>query len=700
MPTVSELLGPAGPLSRTLPGYEERAGQAAMAAAVERALREDRVVLCEAGTGTGKTLAYLLPALLSGRKVIVSTATRALQEQIFFKDLPLVARAFGLTPQVALLKGVGNYLCRRRHAEFRASAESMRPMYAQSLRAIDDWARETESGDLSELAGLSEQDVVRLEVASSSETRVGASCEYYEDCFVTRAKREADAAQLVVVNHHLFFADLSLRGPHPARVLPDYEAVVFDEAHQLEDVATQFFSVRVTSTRIERVLSDLERALRAAGLSDPLFGGNDGSRLLSAARSDVQAFFSVLAKIGRREEGRVAVEADLWSGELRALYHALDSALEGVASLAESASGKLARSARSGRGHGESLIVAERRSSQLREQLATIVDARGDRVVWLEVNAGKVALSSSPVDLSTLLRERVFQSVPAVVLTSATLATASESPASASPSPPAAAPEEGQNRTSQRGPFAYVRTRLGLDSDESLEELIVSSPFDFARQAMLYTPRDLPAPGTQQFWDAAAERIGALLSITDGGCFVLTTSVKAMRELHARLERAASGRLVMVQGEAPKGTLIGRFRAAGDAVLVATQGFWEGVDVPGRALRLVVLEKIPFAVPTDPIVSARSRALEAQGRNAFMELHVPAAALTLKQGFGRLVRTQRDIGIVALLDERIHRKPYGRKLLAALPPARRTSELSEVKSFFDAVNAEDAHRSAALSVTE
>lgn len=665
MPSMDELLGPKGPLARELPGYEERPGQAAMASAVERALRDDRVVLCEAGTGTGKTLAYLLPALLSGRKVIVSTATRALQEQIFFKDLPLVARAFGLSPRVALLKGVSNYLCRRRYSEFRLSAESIRPGHAESLRTVESWQRETETGDLAELAGLSEQDLVRLEVASSSDTRVGASCEHFEDCFVTRAKREAEEAQLVVVNHHLFFADLALRGPHPARVLPDYEAVVFDEAHQLEDVATEFFSVRVSSQRAERLFADLERTLRSAGLADPLFGGADG-RLLAAARSDAASFFGELLTKARAEGGRVALDRDVWNGELLRTYHALDSALEGLSALVGRSAGRLANSRASGRGLGEALLIAERRAEQLREQLATIVDGGRDRVVWLEAQARRAVLSSSPVDLSMLLRDRVFESVPAVVLTSATLATSSADSAGG------------------RG-FEFIRRRLGIPAEKQVEELLVSSPFDFGRQALLYTPRDLPPPGTREFWDAAAERVADLVAITGGGCFVLTTSLRAMNELHSRALRMLPERLILLQGEAPKGALISRFRAGGDAVLFATLGFWEGVDVPGRALRLVVLEKIPFSVPTDPIVQARSRVIEEQGGNAFLELHVPAAALTLKQGFGRLVRSERDSGIVALLDERIHRKAYGRKLIQALPPARRTTELEEVRRFYAAL---------------
>ncbi|MGC4091810.1 MAG: ATP-dependent DNA helicase [Polyangiaceae bacterium] len=651
-------------MARTLTGYEERPGQLAMAEAVERALADDRLVLCEAGTGTGKTLAYLLPALLSGKKVVVSTATRALQEQIFFKDVPLVARAFGLEPRVALMKGVSNYLCRRRFEEFRRSPESMRPAHARSLGVVESWVGETHSGDLGELASLSEDDPVRLEVGSSSDTRIGPSCAHYEECFVTRMKREAMGAQLIVVNHHLFFADIALRGPHPARVLPDYDAVVFDEAHQLEDVATEFFSVRISSVRVERLVHDIERSLGGAASAGPLFGP-DGGVLLSHAQAVSERFFRELRKRAGGQEARVVLERDVWGGELKATYHEFDSTLEGLAAFCESQAGRLSLAPQaSTRASGEALLLAQRRAEQLREQLSAVVDAGRGRVTWLEVQNRRVVLSATPVDLSILLRERVFESVPSCVLTSATLATAGRDKGSA---------------------FDYVRGRFGLEpGHERVDELIVSSPFDFSRQALLYTPRDLPSPGSVEFWNAAGERIAELIEITGGGAFVLTTSLRAMRELHERLQKRLGGRPLWVQGEAPKATLVARFRASGDAVLVATSGFWEGVDVPGRALRLVVLEKIPFAVPSDPIVNARSRALEELGENAFMKLHVPAAAIALKQGFGRLVRTQRDVGVVALLDERIHRKGYGQKLLSALPDARRTHDIDGVRSFWDA----------------
>lgn len=670
---VRELLGPNGPLARSLPGYEERPGQLAMAEAVERALGDERIVLCEAGTGTGKTLAYLLPALLSGKKVVVSTATRALQEQIYFKDVPLVARAFGLEPRVALMKGVSNYLCRRRFEEFRRSPESVRPAFARSLGVVESWVSETHSGDLGELASLPEDDAVRLEVSSSSDTRIGPSCQYFDECFVTRMKREAMGAQLIVVNHHLFFADIALRGPHPARVLPDYDAVVFDEAHQLEDVATEFFSVRISSVRVERLIADIERSASGGGASaGPLFGNGHGA-LIAHAQATSERFFRELRKRTGAQEARVVLERDVWGGELKAIYLEFDSTLEGVAAFCESQAGRMLSSpVGATRAGGEALLLAQRRAEQLREQLSAVVDAGRGRVTWLEVQNRRVVLSATPVDLSILLRERVFESVTSSVLTSATLATASRD-------------------STKTSAFDYVRRRFGLDTDdERVDELIVSSPFDFSKQALLYTPRDLPAPGSVEFWDAASLRIAELIEITGGGAFVLTTSLRAMRELHQRLSARLRELSVLIQGQAPKATLVARFRASGDAVLVATSGFWEGVDVPGRALRLVVLEKIPFAVPSDPIISARSRALEELGENAFMKLHVPAAAIALKQGFGRLVRTQRDIGVVALLDERIHRKGYGQKLLGALPEAGRTHEIEGVREFWRAAEQRSA----------
>jgi ATP-dependent DNA helicase DinG len=416
---------------------------------------------------------------------------------------------------------------------------------------------------------------------------------------------------------------------------------------------------------VARLLGDIERGTHAGRDGGPLFSERGAFGIVERARKASDAFFSALAALATNE-GRLALEADAFVGELEQALFGLDSALEGVVALAATLRGSLAQSPdRSSRARAESLGMLERRGEQLREQLSTIAAGGSGRVVWVERTQGRIVISSSPVDLSFILRDRVFESVSAVVLTSATLST-------------------GQGKDEQAPSFDYVRGRLGLvDSRSPVDELFVRSPFDFERQALLYTPRDLPSPGTAEFWDSACERIAELVSITGGGAFVLTTSLRAMRELHRRLVPALPGRQLLVQGQGPKAALVQRFRAEENAVLVATMGFWEGVDVPGRALRLVVLEKIPFAVPSDPIVLARSRSLEQEGKNPFVELSIPQAALSLKQGFGRLIRSERDVGIVALLDERVHRRGYGRRLLSSLPPAGRTTELAEVRRFWE-----------------
>jgi ATP-dependent DNA helicase DinG len=668
--TATELLGPDGPLARGLPGYEARAGQLAMAEAVERALESERVLLAEAGTGTGKTLAYLVPAILSGKKVVISTATRALQEQIFYKDLPLIERTLGLTVNAALMKGLSNYLCRRRFEELRTSADAHTTATSRTLALLERWVAGAESGDVSELASLGEDDPALARVTSSSDTRIGPSCRYHSTCFVTHMKRKAEGARLVIVNHHLFFADLALRGNHPGRVLPDYEAVIFDEAHQLEDVATAFFGVRVSETRVARLLRELSAVTEGLPESFARPG-----RVLDSAHEAMRDFFSAIVSAAQSGEERVTLERDFWTGQRQTAWHRLDDALDGVRALAESLRGSLGGGMvslgtrpLSNRGALEdALEVAARRAEEVRQDLATIVDGAAGRVTWLD-GGRSPALGSSPVDLSALLRSRLFETVPTTVLTSATLAS-------------------GANGDGGPKAFAFVKTRLGLSGDKiSVSELVVPSPFDYRERSILYLPRDLPDPRDPAFLELAAERVAELVEITGGGAFVLTTSLRAMRLLHRVLRERLAPRRILIQGEAPKTALLESFRAASDAVLVATSSFWQGVDVPGHALRLVVLEKVPFPVPTDPVILARARALEDEGKKPFFELHVPMAKIALKQGFGRLIRTREDRGIVALLDERVHRQGYGRELLAALPPARRSSDLDEVRAFWASVS--------------
>jgi len=663
MTSARDVLGPKGALARGLTGYEDRPGQLAMAEAVERALAQDRVLVCEAGTGTGKTLAYLVPAILSGKKVIVSTATRALQEQIIEKDIPLIRRVLGLRVNAALMKGLSNYLCLRRFAEFRASPESTDPKVSRVLATLEDWAKSTDSGDVASIGTLSEDEAVWREVSSSSDTRVGQGCEHFDACFVTRMKRDAEAARIVVVNHHLFFADLALRGPHAGGALPPYDAVIFDEAHQLEDVATDFFGVRVSSSRLHTTLRDTERGFVAAGFSDRLLRKGEGAAIVEITREAGNRFFDAVAGAQAAElakqassgvfgskqaqaasrDARTTIGPDFWRGELVAQYHKLDAALEALAAYAEA------------RQTSETIEQIVRRVTQLRDDTTQVIDGAKNHVAWAEVKSRSVAIGTSPVELAATMKSRLFDQVPAVVLTSATLST---------------------NHS-----FAFLRSRLGLTSDDvPVEELEVPSPFDYPAKALVYLPRDLPDPSEPRWMEAATLRIQELIEATGGGAFVLATSKRVMQGLHAALCRTARRR-IYVQGALPKSVLLDRFRQEGDAVLVATMSFWEGVDVPGHALRLVIIDKIPFQVPTDPVLLARSGAIEAAGKNPFVDYHVPTAAITLKQGFGRLIRTRDDAGIVAILDKRVHTRSYGKLLLASLPPARRTDDLAEALRF-------------------
>jgi ATP-dependent DNA helicase DinG len=653
-----DVLGPGSPLSRALAGWEHREGQLAMAESVEKALDEEHHLFVEAGTGTGKTLAYLVPAVLSGRKVVISTATRALQDQIFNKDLPIVAEALaahGVSFRAALMKGLSNYLCLRRFGEARTSGDHASDA---AFARIQDWAEHTETGDRAELVDLREDAEVWREVASSSETRIGAACEHFEACFVTRMRRDAEAAQILVVNHHLLLADLALRtGPRGAHasVLPPYDAIVFDEAHQVEDIATDFFGTRVSSARVEGLLRDAERSLASVNALEALKSGPVRSTL-EGARERAQDFFAGLApaaaRPGSADARRVLSESDV-TPAVRAAHEALDLRLEALEAVAAARP-------------EDALQLVARRTQDLRDDLrgilagvrATDDGEISDVVRWVDIRSRSVSLGSSPVDVGATLRSRLFDRVPSVICTSATLATGAAGGASS---------------------FHFAKARLGAPPD--VRELVVASPFDFATHSGLYVPDDLPEPSDPMFEAAAAERIGELVKMTQGGAFVLCTSTRAMRALAARLRGRFYGPL-MVQGERPKHLLLSRFRSSGRAVLVATMSFWEGVDVPGWALRLVILDKIPFAPPNDPVVAARCASIDRQGGNGFTQYSVPSAAMTLKQGFGRLIRTQKDAGVVAILDRRIVKRGYGRALLAGLPPARRMRTLDELRVFW------------------
>ncbi|MEO8878016.1 MAG: ATP-dependent DNA helicase, partial [Polyangiaceae bacterium] len=635
-------------LKTALPEYEERPGQVQMAEAVANALAKEKTLFVEAGTGTGKTLAYLIPAILSGKKVIISTATRALQEQIFEKDIPLVAKllgAGGVPVRAAMMKGLSNYLCKRRYQELAGSAQGNRIDVDVNLSRIARWLKEesgpTEDGEIvmsrgdrAELVDLPEESTAWRDVQSSTETRIGADCKYYDECFVTRMKRDAEQAQIVVVNHHLFCADLALRRGRRggAAVLPPYDAVIFDEAHRLEDIATNFFGTRVSTARVEMLARDARKTFVAEKIEGGLTLLDQSERmardyfgaLANATPPAPQSSFSSFnasANHARPMDRRPIAASDLEASASE--YNKLDAALEAIEHFAET------------NGQSESINAVARRSGEIRRDLRQIVkgvekaypadwdDAdedqdRGSRepaahVAWIDIRDRNVSIGASPIDVGPTLTEALFDRVQSVICTSATLAT------------------PGASNDGEGSSFRFARERLG--ARVNVDELVIPSPFDFENRAALYLPKDIPDPRDPNFIESASEKIRELVEITGGGAFVLCTSNRTMKAFASALR----GRLdapVLVQGTAPKHLLLSRFRAHGDSVLVATMSFWEGVDVPGRALRLVVMDKIPFAVPSDPVVAARSLRIENEGGNGFVDYSVPLAALTLKQGFG------------------------------------------------------------------
>lgn len=690
--SVSAILGDGGALAKALRGYESRPEQLSMAIAVEKALADSSVLLVEAGTGTGKSLAYLVPAAKSGMRVVVSTATKALGEQIVQRDLPTLAK-LGLRPSVALVKGLSNYVCLRRLDEHRRAIVSGAARPDPHMDAVVRWVEDTASGDRSDLEWVPDDAPIWREVTASSDTRIGAKCRFYEQCFVTRMRRRADAAQIIVTNHHLFCADLALRSSNfGAQVLPDYDAVIFDEAHALEEVATEFFGVRITRARAETLVRDASRAFEAAGFFvDPTRQHAIG-RILADILSANLDLFTLLPRSGARASGfgatdtlertmsnvgRVVLDGAAIEGPFGDAARALSAALT-----------RLSESLRDFVGGGDALLSVARRTQALRDALVMVLDAANPaQVVYGEPDArGGGAIGVSPIEVGPLLRERLWAKRCAVVLTSATLCSKTPPVSSVSPANSAAtsASAEAAPKVTQGAEgFMFVRMRLGVPKEAV--ELALPSPFDYGAQSALYVPRKIPEPRDEEYFEAATREIMKLVNITRGGAFVLCTSHRQMKAFAGELRRKWKYPS-FVQGEAPKQALLSRFRAAGDGVLFATSSFWEGVDVPGRALRLVVIDKLPFEAPTDPVVAARIARLKERGGEPFVSFQVPVATLALKQGFGRLIRTRSDAGIVAILDKRLLTKGYGRTMLEALPPASRCNSIEELQAFWESVD--------------
>jgi len=625
------LLGLDGPFAGEWPGFAPRASQQAMATAVERTIAEGRTLMVEAGTGTGKTFAYLVPALLSGRRVIVSTGTRALQDQLFHRDLPRVISVLGARVATALLKGRSNYLCLHRFEQARRAGDAA-PDHVDGLAAVHAWSRRTRTGDKAELADVPEDSPLWPRVTSTAENCLGVGCPFHAECFVVRARRTAQEAELLVVNHHLLFADMAIKQEGFGEILPGAEAFILDEAHQVPELAGQFLSVSLSARQIRELGRDA--LAEAAALSGA------ASVLLEPAARLEQALRQVrLALDTCPPRGPFAI-IEQTDGAMRRLAE-LDEALAGLAVALE-------RQAPRSRG----LASASERAVLQLEQLRRLSDgAPADAVLWYELSSHGFVLHATPLDLSLPLRAMRESSGAAWVFTSATLSAA--------------------------GDFSHFSRQLGLDDADVLH---LESPFDYARQGLAWLPAGLPDPSSPDYTERVIEAVTPLLEASGGGAFLLFTSHRALRQAAGRLA-AYSPFPLFVQGSAPRHQLLEDFRAAGNGVLLGAASFWEGVDVPGDALRLVVIDKLPFAAPDDPVLAARLESIRARGDSPFAAWQLPAAIIALKQGVGRLIRDVHDQGVLALCDPRLATRAYGKAFLASLPPFRLTRDVDEARSF-------------------
>jgi ATP-dependent DNA helicase DinG len=639
---VDETFADSGPLARAIDQFEPRDGQREMARAVADVLQDGGVLLAEAGTGTGKTMAYLVPAILSRQRVLVSTGTKNLQEQIYFKDLPVLQQALPVNFKAAYMKGRANYLCLHRFEQFQMSTTI-------PVDSIAGWIRTTDTGDRAELEDMPEDSSVWREIAATADTCLGTECPQYQQCFVTRMRQRAAESDVVIVNHHLLCADAALRQSAYGEVIPDFKHIVIDEAHQLEDVATQYFGLSVSNYRLDDLVRDADRLLNAGRVDDD---EGEGRRAVARVSDHGGAFFGGVA-MARRARGygddRLRIGPD-WFGDIIDHGLALVQALEGLEAFMALEGGKAAAS---GRDSNEDALTIARRAAEVRDDLRFMLAADDASFVYfVEMRGRGVFLRAAPIDVSSMLQEHLFGRMRASVLTSATLAV--------------------------EGSFEYVRRRLGV---RRAAQVRVASEFDFATQSLLYLPRRMPQPRSPEFAQAVAREVTEILRRTYGRAFVLFTSYAAM---HAVFEMVL-GRLpypMLVQGTAPRSALLAEFRATPHAVLFATASFWQGVDVVGEQLSCVIIDKLPFASPGDPITAARIENITAQGGEAFNDYQVPLAVLALLQGLGRLIRHRTDRGVLAVLDPRLRTMGYGRRFLQSFPPAPIAQDLAAIERFF------------------
>ena len=623
-----------GLLSRWHPSFEFRPGQLQMAEAVEAALADGRHLIVEAGTGTGKTLAYLAPAILSGKRIVISTGTKNLQEQLFFKDVPFLQKHFARPLKICYMKGRGNYACRQKiyDAEKEPILEGLEEV--ADFEIIREWEKTTQTGDRAEIRNLPEPSAVWARIDARRELCAGQKCQQYERCFITRMQQRAADSDIIIVNHHLFFADLAVKESEYGSIIPSYSAVVFDEAHEIEDVAGTYFGISASNHQVQ----DLRRDVAALARRKE-FGSQELDRILLSLDEHSERFFSLFSGA----EGRAGFRAqsaflENHSERYRDLLLALEllgSHLQLIKSTPEEA------------------IPLCRRAAEIGENLRFWMES-GDRsfVYWVERRGRGCYLQATPIDVAPILAERLFDKLDTVVLTSATLAVA--------------------------GGFEYTERRLGI---RGARTMIVPGAFDFPKQALLYVPQHLPDPRSEAFPSKAAEEIKRILELSRGRAFVLFTSYQQMRVIYDLIAFDIEYE-TLLQGTGPRSALLEEFRRTPHCVLFATSSFWQGVDVPGEQLSCVIIDKLPFAVPSDPVVEARIRSIREEGGNPFYEYQIPQAAIALKQGFGRLIRSKTDRGVLALLDNRITRQRYGQVFFDSLPDYSFTTDLNDVRKFF------------------
>ena len=639
---LGEIFTKQGPLAQAIHGYSERDEQLKMALAIEDAITNNKQLIAEAGTGTGKTFAYLVPALLSGGKVIISTGTKTLQDQLFSRDLPNVRDALKVPVSVAILKGRANYVCHY-HLE-RASQEGRFASRddAKYIQLIKNFAENSKTGDKGELTEVPENATVWLNVTSTRDNCLGQDCPNYKDCFVMEARKKALAADVVVVNHHLFFADVMLRDEGVTELLPSANTVIFDEAHQLPEVAGLFFGEDISTSQ----LIELCRDSLAAHLSlakDCLELGKAIPALEKACK-DFRLVFAY-------EGSRLPVQKAL---ALKGFDEAFSNTQSQLAELNKVLESQAARD--------PMLEKCWQRGEELLMQLARWHKAENANLVrWVEVFTQSVQLHATPLSVADSFGKQLNAQPRAWIFTSATLAVKSD--------------------------FSHYIAQMGL---QAAETLFLQSPFDYDKQALLYAPADMPDPNSPVYIAAVAAVALPVIQASQGRAFVLCTSLRAMREIHALLKDAFGENgmeyPLLLQGESTRTELLERFRAHGNAVLVGSQSFWEGVDVRGEALSVVIIDKLPFAPPDDPVLSARIDKMNAEGKNAFMEYQLPYSVITLKQGAGRLIRDETDRGVLMICDPRLITKPYGKRIWQSLPPFRRTKELADVQAFFEVLS--------------